>query len=55
MDSNHDGYISKREFVNCIGGGLINQKHYVGLWVEKATRNLKTLKGYLVERNLNAL
>jgi Ca2+-binding EF-hand superfamily protein len=53
IDSNKDGYVTKMEFVSCIGGGLVNQKNYVGLWYEKAARNMVTLKNHLSERNLD--
>jgi Ca2+-binding EF-hand superfamily protein len=39
--------------VSCIGGGLVNQKHYVGLWYEKAARNMMTLKNHLSEQSLD--
>lgn len=40
--------------MNSIGGGLINQKNYVGLWVEKAVSNIKILKNHLVEMKMDA-
>lgn len=47
LDQNKDGLISKKQFVHSIGGGLVTQKHYIGLWLEKVVRNMKTLKIHL--------
>ena len=52
LDTSKDGIIQKEEILRLIGKGLINQKHYIGIWHEKALRNLKSLRLHIQCRKL---
>ena len=54
FDANKSGLIDKKEFLEVIGAGLASQNNYVGLWMQKAKRNLKMLKLHLNSLNLQA-
>lgn len=44
--------MDKKELLEVIGGGLATQHNYVGIWMEKAKRNLDMLKIHLNSKKL---
>lgn len=53
LDKNKSGLVDKAELLAVIGGGMATQNNYVGIWMEKAQRNIKMLKIHLNHMKLS--
>ena len=54
FDKDQTGVIDKREFIETIASSLENQSGYGGIDIERAKRNEKGLKNYLIQNGIPA-